>query len=474
MNDRDARELERAIRDILEIATGFGLAPFKLNFELVPAHIMYEFGAYGLPSRFSHWTHGRTYQELKTMYDYGLNKIYELVINTDPCYAFLLESNSVLQNKLVVAHVIAHADFFKNNLYFQQTSRDMLEGAAVNAERIRRYEFKHGQVEVEQFLDAVLAIQEHVDPNQIIRSYRSKRRRQPTVAASRRAKATGPYDDLFLKSELDEAEELAAAKPARGEPEKDLLLYLLEHASGLADWQQDIISIVRSEMLYFVPQMQTKIMNEGWASYWHARIMRELPLSVADAIEFARLHANVLTPTGQQINPYLVGLRIFEDIERRWDNPTDEERDVLRRQPGQGRAKIFEVRETESDVSFLRNYLTRDLVRDLELHVFKHEGEDVKSDEADWQEVRDMLVASMTNFGHPYLQVEEGNYEGRGELYIKHVYEGQELDLKYAERTMPYVYRLWGRPVHVETVLEDKPHLLTFDGSGEGITKRPL
>ena len=159
MSPEDVRELERATADIWELAEKMGLDAYPVHFELVPPTIMYEFGAYGLPGRFSHWTHGRAYQQIKTMYDYGLSKIYELVINTNPAYAFLLENNTVLQNKLVVAHVLAHVDFFKNNAYFARTNRGMLESASINAERLRRYEFEHGRDEVERVLDAVLSIQ---------------------------------------------------------------------------------------------------------------------------------------------------------------------------------------------------------------------------------------------------------------------------------------------------------------------------
>src|ERR671933_2845929 len=142
VEDRNAAELESAIPEIWAIAERLGLEPFPVHFELVPASIMYEFGAYGLPGRFSHWTHGRAYQQIKTMYDYGLSRIYELVINANPAYAFLLENNSVLQNKLVVAHVLGHSDFFKHNAHFKQTSRQMLETASVHAERLRAYEFE--------------------------------------------------------------------------------------------------------------------------------------------------------------------------------------------------------------------------------------------------------------------------------------------------------------------------------------------
>src|SRR6266571_2176139 len=163
IEDRNAAELEPAVSEIWAIAQRLGLDPYPVHFELVPAGIMYEFGAYGLPGRFSHWTHGRAYQQIKTMYDYGLSKIYELVINANPAHAFLLENNSVLQNKVVAAHVLAHADFFKHNAYFAHTSREMIERASANAGRIQLYEYHHGREAVEAFLDAVLSIQEHFD-----------------------------------------------------------------------------------------------------------------------------------------------------------------------------------------------------------------------------------------------------------------------------------------------------------------------
>src|SRR5207253_5889725 len=121
-------ELERRMERVYEIAAGYGLDPYPIHWEIVPAEILYEFGAYGLPGRFSHWTHGRAYHRQKIMYDYGLSKIYELVINSNPGYAFLLDGNSVLQNTLIAAHVIAHVDFFKNNQYYARTNRNMVEG----------------------------------------------------------------------------------------------------------------------------------------------------------------------------------------------------------------------------------------------------------------------------------------------------------------------------------------------------------
>ena len=468
MNSAELAELERAAERIWVIAQEMGIDPFPTYFDVVPASIMYEFGAYGLPGRFSHWTHGRSYQQIKTMYDYGLSKIYELVINANPSYAFLLENNDVLQNKVVAAHALAHSDFFKHNLYFAHTSRDMVETAAVNAERLQRYEFEHGRDRVEGFLDAVLSIDDHFDPNVRIRRTdqddpeRARPPRPPTTS----------YDDLFYLG----SEKRPVAEPPQkkfpAEPEKDLLLFLADHAPDLEPWQRDIIHIVRQEQIYFLPQMQTKIVNEGWAAYWHARIIRELDLTPDEHLRFAAMHAGVLAPSRRGVNPYYIGMKIFEDVERRWDSPDDEAQQRDGRRPGEGRAKIFELRELESDASFLRNYLTRELVDELDLYTYRLDGDQWVVVEKDWEKVRDTLLQGMTNFGQPYIMVEDADFNRSRELYLKHYFEGQELDLAYAERTLRQVYDIWRRPVHIETVVEEKPSVMTFDGNAGTI--RPL
>src|SRR6476659_7142546 len=145
MEDKEIKELEIVVEQIWEVARGFGLDPYPTNFEIVPAPVMYEVGSYALPGRYSHWTFGKAYHKMKTMYDFGLSKIYEVVINSNPSYAFLLENNSFLQNKLVIAHVLGHVDFFKHNVYFSSTNRRMIDDAAMHARRINEYEFKYGR-----------------------------------------------------------------------------------------------------------------------------------------------------------------------------------------------------------------------------------------------------------------------------------------------------------------------------------------
>ncbi len=470
-NDAYVAELGDAIEKIWAIARRMNLDPFPVNFELVPATIMYEFGSYGLPGRFSHWSRGKAYYRMKTDYDYGLSKIYELVVNTNPSYAFPMEQNDLLQNKVVVAHVLGHTDMFKNNIYFKRTPPNMIDKVSVNADRIRSYEYAHGTHEVERFLDAVLAIEEHIDPNFRIRRLNAEEAEERRQAGNQ--PRASDYDDLWdidqkaadRKRDQNDSRFRARARRFPAEPEKDLLLFLAEHAPSLEPWQRDILLIVREEMQYFVPQMQTKVLNEGWASYTHARIMRELDLTDAEYAAFAQMHAGVLAPNRMHINPYHVGYHILENIERRWDNPTEEEQQKLGRVPGQGKAKIFEVREIENDVSLLRNYLTKELVEELDLYLYRKEGDQWVIVEKNWEKVRDGIIGSMTNFGYPYLTVDDADYNRNTELLLRHHVEGgRELDVPYAEKTLEYLYQIWSRPVHLETIADEEPIRLSYDG----------
>ncbi len=400
---------------------------------------------------------------MKTQYDYNLGRIYEMVINSNPCYAFLLEGNSLIQNKMVMAHVLAHCDFFKNNVYFKNTSTDMVESMAAAADRFREYEFIYGRHKLESFIDAAIAIQEHVEPRMLIKEPSEEKEQRKC----RRGRPETPYDDLWsldANSEGLECSDCEQVKRFPSEPKKDLMMFIIQHSNELDDWQRDVMSVIRREMLYFWPQMETKIMNEGWAVYWHLRIMREIDLDESDAIDFAKMHSGIIQPSRIRLNPYILGLKIFEDIEKRWDNPTAEEKEKYGRSGGEGKQKIFNVRATENDISFLRNYLTKELVEKLDLYLYKKIGFDWKIVEKDWKKVRDGLVNNLTNCGHPYIVVQDGDFNKRGELYLKHIYEGNELDVFYLEKTLPHVNTLWGRPVHLETVLDNKPVLFSYNG----------
>jgi stage V sporulation protein R len=467
MIDREVRELEAAIEQIWEIATvKFGLDPFPVHFEIVPATVMYEVGSYALPGRYSHWTFGKAYHRMKMMYDLGLSRIYEVVINSNPSYAFLLETNSPLQNKLVIAHVLGHVDFFKHNAWFAKTNRRMVDETARHARRMEEYEFTYGRKVVEEFLDSVLSIEEHIDPNFFIKRENDDLDRKKKGTR----KTEGRYDDLLTEEEKGEADsDEREEQPRRSRlhlPEKDLVYFIMKNSSALEDWQRDIMAMLHDEMQYFVPQMQTKTMNEGWASFWHSRIMREMEINDSEHIEFAELHAGVVSPHKGQLNPYYIGYKIWEDIEKRWDTPSDEEREKFGRKGGEGREKMFEVREVDNDISFLRNYLTEELCEELDLFVYELvDDEEWTVTEKRWEKVRDQLVSNMTNFGFPHIEVTDGDYDGNRELYLTHRYEGVEMDMKYARKTLEYVQKLWGRAVHLETVVDEEPLILHYDGN---------
>jgi stage V sporulation protein R len=430
----DLAKLETIISEIMTLARASRLDFYPMRFEVCPPEVICTFGAYGMPTRFSHWSFGKAYARIKMHNDYGLNRIYEMVINTDPCYAFLLHNNSPLQSKLVVAHTLAHSDFFKHNAYFSNTARDMLEVMALAAERIQGYELLYGRECVEEFLTAVLAVQEHVEPHQ--RIVRPKATLDTVLHA--------PDGIVPLENPKNDP---AGKVPALHEPEKDLLLFLAEHAPELTDWERDIILIVRKETLYFWPQLTTKILNEGWATYWHTRLLREMELEEDEAMEFAFTNALLMQPGKTGLNPYLTGFRMMEDIERRY-----------------GVEKLFEVRSVENDLSLFRNYLTEELVKELDLYVYRLVGQDWREVTREWEKVREVLLHGLVNGGNPYLVVADDNYKQRGELYIKHVFDERELDVYQLERALAHVFRLWRRPVHLETVLDGRQAVFRFTG----------
>lgn len=479
--------LKERIEQIGEISRELGLDPFPIYFEKVPAQIMYEFGSYGLPGRFSHWTHGKAYHQLKTRYDYGLSKIYELVINSNPSYAFLLENNTTLQNMLVAAHVVGHVDFFKNSISFRETNRKMTESAPLHADRIRQYEFEHGKLVVEKFLDDVLAIQWNIDPVDLKRLTPEGYRESAEEAFKEKQKAASAkktdYDDLF---EQRQQEERKTRAPVPFEEEEDLL-YIIGAFSPvkLEDWQKDIIDIVRSETQYFLPQAKTKIMNEGWATYWHLRILREMEerglLTSGEELDWREMHSRVASPAQHEINPYFVGWKIWEDITRVFKGEPHPENKKTKtwwgetvdtgKFAGQSQYDVFWIRETiTSDTEFIRNYLTDYLIEDLDLYSYELDEEQNvwKIKEKDPKKVKEAIMGSLVNFGQPVIKVAVGgiDYNGNQELYLVHKWEGQDLDMPWAEKTLACIRRLWGKKVHLETTAEEKRTVLICKEDG--------
>jgi stage V sporulation protein R len=489
-------ELRDLQAEIEGYAKGYGLDFYDTIFEVLDYDELSEIAALGgFPTRYPHWRFGMEYEQLSKGYRYGLQKIYEMVINNDPCYAYLLRCNQKVDQKLVMAHVYGHNDFFKNNICFAPTNRKMMDEMANHGNRIRRYMERVGEEAVEAFIDSCLSLENLID----IHSPYIRRREAPTRydfaageeedPAVARFQSKGYMDEFinppeYLKEQARKQEEerkKAQSFPER--PERDVLLFLLEHAP-LNAWQHDVLAIVREEAYYFSPQGATKIMNEGWASYWHSTIMTTKLLDGSEIIDYADHHSGTMATQPGRLNPYKLGIELLRDIEERWnkgqfgpewDDCDDwEKRRKWDTGAGLGRQKIYEVRKIHSDVTFIDTFLTHDFCKRHGFFSFKYndQSDNYEIESREFKKIKDRLLFNLTNFGQPIIRVKDGNYRNRSELYLEQEYFGVDLKLDHAQDTLRHLQRLWSRPVHLETCVEGRPTLLSFDGADH--TVRPL
>ncbi len=257
MTTKEQEKIENAIEIIDKKAKDIGLDYYDTEFLIAGEELMDQIRAYVLPVRYHHWTFGQEYQKHKTLKKHGLSStIYECVINSDPAYAFLLEKNNLTEMKVVIAHVLGHVDFFKNNLLYNQVNKRMATECALNAQKISDYYSKYGEEKVEKWIDACMSISKHCELS--LNNKKEKKEKQDIDIKDE-------FDFMFRKENLKKMRDLEEDKPS---PimEKDLLLFLLNNRfSDLDGWQKDVMSIVRDEMRYFIPNIQTKIINEGWS-----------------------------------------------------------------------------------------------------------------------------------------------------------------------------------------------------------------
>ncbi len=485
-----SQEIRVIQQQIEKLARSYGLDFFPVIFELVDYDAMNQLAAYGgFPIRYPHWRFGMEYDHLSKGYRYGLQKIYEMVINTNPCYAYLMESNPLVDQKLVIAHVYAHCDFFKNNFYFSHTNRKMIDEMANHAARIRRYIDRFGLEEVENFIDICLSLDNLID---YYSPYIKRHQKQETESEiDQRPKIkrlrSKKYMEKFInppefiaeqkrKFEKEKEEKKKKAQHLPEEPQRDVLLFLLEHAP-LKNWQRDVLGIIREEAYYFAPQGMTKIMNEGWATYWHSTMMTNNLLEPKEVIDYAEHHSGTIANHPGHINPYRIGYLLFKDIEDRWNKGQFgkewEECDDWREKKnwdkklGLGRQKIFEVRKLYNDVTFIDTFLTEDFCRQHKLFSFAYNEENKRYEieSREFAKIKQRLLQSLTNLGQPIIWVLDANYKNRGELLLRHQFEGIPLDEQYAEDVLKNIHFIWKRPVHITTRNEEGgPIMLGFDG----------
>jgi stage V sporulation protein R len=473
-------------QEILGYARDAGLDFPEVRFLMLDYNQINQVAAYdGFPSRYPHWRFGMEYERLRKSYAWGLHRIYEMVINTDPCYAYLLASNLIIDQKLVMAHVYGHADFFKNNLWFAHTNRRMLDDTANHATRIRRYIDKVGLEEVETFVDRCLSLENLIDvhgPGILRQPSRTDGPVNEDEHPGRLPSEKGYMDAYINPPEYLESlrqkqkQEQSKEKKFPINPQRDVLLFLLDYAP-LTPWQQDVLSIIRDEAYYFAPQRQTKIMNEGWATYWHSRIMTRQALQPSELIDYADHHSGTVATSPGRLNPYKLGVELFRHIEDRWNRgafgPEYEDCQDQRmranwdRQTGLGLEKIFEVRRIYNDVGFIDEFLTPEFAEEQKLFTFRYNehGDHYEIASRQFVEIKRQLLFQLTNFGEPLIEVTDGNYQNRGELYLVHHWETIDLRVDWAQATLENLQALWSRPVHLETTLADKGiALLSFDG----------
>jgi len=458
-------DLQEWNRRIVELVEKFGLDPYTQEFEVCDYEQMLAYMVYsGMPSHYPHWSYGKAFEKLKTLYDYGLSGLpYEMVINSNPSIAYLMADNSLALQVLTIAHVYGHNDFFKNNFTFRTTHAEYtIETFKAHANRVRHYveDPSIGLERVERILDAAHALSLQCRRNLSIR--------KPTEAEQREAKLeeSKPIRDAFQSIHRRKewvAPDLVKTPPY---PEEDILIFIRDHNPQLAEWERDLLTIVHQQAQYFIPQIETKIMNEGWASFWHKKILEAIELPQNLHMEFIVRHTQVLSPSAGGLNPYHVGMKIWEDIEQRWSYPDPEEEKEFGPKKKSAAEKLFEVREVERDSSFLRRYLTERLVRELNLFEYQSRGNDKVvtrvADEESWQNIKDTLIQNVGTGTIPVIKVEDADYNNSRTLFLKHSHDGRDLQLEYAEKTLQYLQQLWGREVVLETTVNDKKSLLTF------------
>jgi stage V sporulation protein R len=481
-------DLAAANEQIRATAKSYGLDFFDVIFEMLDYDQINQIASYGgFPVRYPHWHFGMEYERMSKQHNYGLGRIYEMVINTDPCYAYLQRSNSITDQKLVMAHVYAHCDFFKNNLWFSKTDRKMMDGMANHATRVRKQIERVGLEKVEKFLDVCLSLEHLIDAHSVFlkRGPSDEKLEDPAehVEDNITRFASKGYMERFINPrQLIEAERVRLKQEQEkkrkiipSQPVRDVLLFMLEHAP-LQPWQQDILSIIRDESYYFAPQGMTKVMNEGWATYWHSTMMTRHYLDASEVIDYADHHSGTVHMPPGNFNPYKIGVELFRDIEDRWNRGRHgkeyEElntlggRDQWDKNHGDGRKKIFEVRRIYNDVNFIDEFLTEEMVDRLKLYQYRrdpHTGQ-LRIVSRDYKRIKEAMLYRLTNMGQPYIYVVDANFRNAGELYLAHKHNGLDIEIKYAIETLKGLHHIWTRPVHLQARIDDDMMLFSFDG----------
>ncbi len=440
-------QLKQYSSRIEQLARDLGLDYYPVDFEVVPNNFMMEIAVYGLPVRMPHWSFGVRYIHQLIRQGMGHSRIFEVMFPGDPCRAYLVNGNTLPENTLVTAHVLGHADFAKNNHLFAQfmemAGGHILEQAAARAHRIETAIQEYGQERVEAVLDAALALEPHIDINRELHrplypTHAPKAESEPELGQFQKR-----FRNLPGEKVAGEAQPLAKRVVIPPQPEYDLLWFIAHYAPELEGWERDIFLAVREESYYFYPVFACQIMNEGWASYWHARLLREADFLPHDLyLSAIKAHSDVVRPYAAErqlalaVNPYHLGFSMWEDIIEK-----------------HGLETARRIVKEEDDFGFIRNYLTKELIEKLELFVYEARDDgDIRIAENDVHAVHEAILAPKFNYGAPRIAASNLHVDGSLQLTHDHQSDGRGVDLARAERVLEYIGRIWRRPVTLHTV----------------------
>jgi stage V sporulation protein R len=466
----DLRSIDERCREIAVGELGFEVP--DVVYHLVRPEEVYFAAANGLPARYSSARWGAQFDEAYGRYQRGQDRIYELIFNTRPVHAYLMDGNGLVAQTLVIAHCLGHGYVFENNAWLGAVDREIMSRVLSAAERIADYMGAYGRDRVEDFIDACHAIAIHQPQAQLIHK----------AAASVPEQRELPYDILFPDEvaagrERVETDRETLRRRFPREPEEDLLRFIEANAQGLEDWQRDVMSIVASEQSYFLPQMRTKILNEGAAVLAHQEICQRLFLSADEYWQYEQLNAGVIQPHPGRVNPYNLGITILREILRIATDPDDKERELW---SWAGETDPFDrvrlVLRTYDDEALLREFLTPKVCELARLYAFEHVKQDprqIRISTREAEEIRDVLIRQHAAGGIPCIEIVDADYRGRGELLLEHRHEGLGLDEEYARGTLTQIALLWGKPCTICTANpEDPEESVWFTGRTDGTSEK--
>lgn len=478
--------IRRYDEEIGRIAEDFRLDTYPNQIEVISAEQMMDaYSSVGMPVNYHHWSFGKHFLGVEQRYRRGqMGLAYEIVINSNPCIAYLMEENTMLMQALVIAHAAyGHNSFFKGNYLFQAwTSADAIIDYLLFARNfIRECEQRYGEQEVEQILDSCHALM----------NYGVDRYKRPPRLSAREEEQRLKEREEFLQLQVNDLwrtipardREQREVESARfpSEPQENLLYFIEKNAPLLAPWQREVVRIVRKIAQYFYPQRQTQVMNEGWATFWHYTIINRLYdeglINDGYMMEFLHSHTNVVKQPPYYsehyggINPYALGFSVMRDIRRICEDPSEEDRRWFPDIAGSDWLTTLDfAMRNFKDESFIAQFLSPRVIRQMKLFSVLDDDRKRKlevtaiHDDSGYRRVRQAL-ADQYNLGsnEPNIQVYNVNRSGDRSLTLRHTQYNRRVLDQSVDEMLRHVARLWNFTVRLESVGEDGRVLKTHE-----------